>query len=109
MADFSIIHISFLPAEGMAIFPFILVKKKIYKTDALLLRHEKIHIRQQAEMMVIFFYLFYLLNYLFNLLYYRNHRRAYMNIVFEKEAYMMEREVNYLRKRRPFAWIKFIF
>ncbi|RXF68049.1 hypothetical protein [Arcticibacter tournemirensis] len=109
MADFGIIHVSFLPAEGMAIFPFILVKKKIYKTDALLIRHEHIHLRQQVEMIVIFFYLFYLLNYLFNLLYYRNHRQAYLNIIFEKEAYTMEGEVEYLKKRRPFAWIKFIF
>ncbi len=109
MAGFRVIHISFLPAEGMAIFPFIFVRKKIYKTDALLLRHEKIHLRQQAEMIVIFFYLFYLLNYLFNLLLYRNHRQAYLKIIFEKEAYSMEGEVDYLRKRRPFAWVKFIF
>lgn len=109
MADFRIIHIPFLPAEGMAIFPFILVRKETYKTNTLLLRHEKIHLRQQAEMIVIFFYLFYLLNYIFNLLHYRNHRQAYMNIIFEKEAYTKEGEVDYLRKRRPFAWIKYTF
>lgn len=98
----------FLPAEGMAIFPFILVKKKEYRYLESLIQHEKIHLRQQIELLVLPFYVFYLLNYFLNLLKFKKHHLAYRHIVFEREAYLYENEENYLRNRTPFAWRKLI-
>ncbi len=102
-----ILHIPFLPATGMAIFPFILVKTKKVKKDPVLIHHERIHLRQQLELLILPFYLLYLLHYLYNLLLYRNHDRAYRAIVFEREAYAMDRRLSYLSQRRPYAWIRF--
>lgn len=95
-----------LPAAAMAIYPFILIKKADYKNDKVLINHEKIHHRQQLELLIIPFYIFYLLNYLFNLLKYKSHYKAYLNIVFEKEAFSHEHDFSYLNTRRMFEWFK---
>lgn len=95
-----------LPAAGMAIFPFILLKSVGLKNDPEIVNHEKIHLRQQLELLIFPFYLFYLLNYLINLLKYKNHDRAYRNISFEREAYDNERDLNYLKNGGWYGWIK---
>lgn len=97
-----------LPANGMTIFPFILLKHPNSKTDKALINHEKIHIRQQLELLIFAFYLLYLINYAINLIKYKNHRLAYMNIVFEQEAYFADKDLGYLKTRKLFAWIRFI-
>lgn len=89
---------------GITIFPFILIDQR-FRTDVVLLNHEKIHIRQQLELLVLPFYLLYAGNYLINLFRYRNHNKAYRNIIFEKEAYSHESNLSYLGKRRLFAFL----
>jgi hypothetical protein len=95
-----------LPANGMALFPLILIKDKAQQHDKVLINHEKIHLRQQLELLIVVFYVLYLANYLFNLLRYRNHYQAYFNISFEKEAYRFEKDVNYLNKRPFCNWLR---
>jgi len=95
-----------LPAAGMAIFPFILLKSASFKSDPEIINHEKIHLRQQLELLVFPFYIAYLLNYLVNLLHYKKHELAYRNIVFEKEAYDYEADLNYLKYGNWYGWIK---
>lgn len=90
----------------MAIYPFILFKKATYKSDPVLVNHEKIHHQQQLELLIVPFYLLYSLHYLFNLAKYKNHLQAYFNIVFEREAYQNECDLNYLKNRKTFAWIR---
>ncbi len=97
-----------LKVDGMALFPFILVRNRQLMTDEVLIRHETIHLRQAAELLVIPFYLFYLINYLIRLVRYRDHHRAYMHIVFEREAYTHENDRQYLKQRRLWAWTKYI-
>lgn len=89
----------------MALYPFILLKDRAQKHDKILLNHERIHLRQQIELLIFPFYLLYLLHYLINLVRYRNHHRAYFNIVFEKEAYQCDQNLNYLKNRKFFSWI----
>lgn len=91
----------------MALFPFILIKERRMAGDAILINHERIHLRQQAELLVIPFYLLYLLNYLFNLLVYRSHHKAYIHIVFEREAYANEANIGYLEHRKWQAWRRY--
>lgn len=91
----------------MALFPFILLKHKALASNAVMINHERIHLRQQAELLVIPFYLCYLLNYIFNFVKYRNHKRAYLNIVFEREAYANEADLSFLRRRRWFNWRRY--
>lgn len=95
-----------LPAAGMALFPFILVKYEALKKDIIIINHERIHLRQQLELLIFPFYLLYLLNYLINLLRFRNHDLAYRNIIFEKEAYQFENDLTYLKKRNWFGWLR---
>jgi hypothetical protein len=95
-----------LPAAGMAIFPFILLKSARLKNDQEIINHEKIHLRQQLELLVLPFYILYLLNYLFNLIRYKKHDLAYRNIVFEKEAYRYETDLNYLKNGNWYGWIR---
>ncbi|TKC12724.1 hypothetical protein FA048_03650 [Pedobacter polaris] len=96
-----------LSVNAMAIFPFILLKDKAQKKDAVLINHERIHLKQQLELLIIPFYFLYLINYLFNLVKYKNHHKAYFNISFEKEAYYFEKDLTYLTNRTWYNWINF--
>ena len=91
----------------MALFPFILIKRKQDFFNDQLLRHEQIHIRQQLEMLLLPFYLLYSIHYLVNLCIYFNHDKAYRNIVFEKEAYQNDQNVMYLSNRRAWSFLKY--
>lgn len=92
----------------MAIFPFILLKSKSLKADKEIINHEKIHLRQQLELLIIPFYVCYIINYLFNLIIYKKHHVAYRKIIFEQEAYRHESDLNYLGKGSWYGWVKSI-
>ncbi len=92
----------------MALFPFILVKRPNMKQDQVLIRHETIHLRQAAELLVIPFYFLYLVNYIINRFKYDSHHQAYMQIVFEREAYAQEKNAIYLQTRKLYAWLKYL-
>jgi len=104
---YPILIVPSLPANGMALFPFILVKEKASKFDEAVIRHEIIHLRQQLELLVLPFYVFYLINYLYNRTIFNNHHQAYMNIVFEREAYANDAFPDYLSSRNLFSWIRY--
>jgi len=93
----------------MAIFPFILLKKEHYKNDSEIINHEKIHLRQQLELLILPFYIFYLINYLFNLIKYKKHDLAYRKIIFEQEAYANEKNLDYLKKGNWFGWLNMLW
>jgi hypothetical protein len=105
---YPVIVAPWLNVNGMAIFPFILVKAEICKHDATLIRHETIHLRQELELLIILFYVLYLFNYLVNRIKYKTHYDAYLNIAFEREAYAMEHSEQYLSARSFCAWLKFL-
>ena len=96
-----------LPANGMAIFPFIFIKKAAFANDLVLVNHEKVHLKQQLELLILPFYIAYLFHYVINLFIYKNHYQAYFNIFFEREAYVHEKDLNYLKKRKLFAWTSY--
>ncbi|ODS82868.1 MAG: hypothetical protein ABS46_07720 [Cytophagaceae bacterium SCN 52-12] len=95
-----------LHVEGMALFPFILVRSG--KTNKILLNHEQIHLRQQLELGILPFYIFYLAEYFIRLALYRNHAKAYLNISFEREAYRHQHNLLYLKERKWFAFLKYL-
>ncbi len=97
------------PPQAMALFPFILLKKLAFKDDKILINHERIHLKQEVELLIIPFYILYLLNYLINLLIYKNHYKAYLNICFEREAYINDRNLEYLKYRGFCTWVKYVF
>lgn len=68
--------------------------------------HEKIHEKQQMELLIIPFLIWYLIEYLLLRLKYA-HDKAYRNIVFEREAYAMDNDLCYIENRKPWAFLKF--
>mgnify|MGYP003671983216 CR=1 FL=1 len=84
---------------GITIFPFIFLKYYDLKSNAVLMNHEKIHLRQQLELLVIPFYIFYVIEFLIRLIQYKKWYLAYQNISFEREAFTKEKDLNYLKSR----------
>lgn len=92
---------------GLTLFPFIILRFKSDQNNVLLLNHEKIHLQQQLELFILPFYVWYVFDFVRNYIKYKNANTAYLNIVFEKEAYAMERDFDYLKKRKLFAFYDF--
>ena len=102
-----IIWTTILPEDviAMALFPFILCNKKYIITETII-NHEKIHFEQQKELLLIFFYLWYGIEYIIKCLTYG--KDAYLNISFEREAYAMETDMQYIKKRKAFSFINYL-
>lgn len=68
------------------------------------INHEMIHTQQMKEMLYVGFYLWYFFEWLIKLFKYG--KDAYYHISFEVEAFLNERDLNYIERRKPFAWWK---
>jgi hypothetical protein len=84
------------------------LKKKEDKLNRFLLNHERIHIRQQLEMLVFPFFIWYFLEFFIRLILYTNWKKAYYNISFEKEAYLNDNNADYLVNRKLYDFFKFL-
>jgi hypothetical protein len=93
---------------GITIFPFIFLKDEGLKYDKRLINHEAIHLKQQLELLIIPFYLFYSTEFLIRLFRYKNRHKAYRNISFEREAYANEFHLDYLKQRSFWAFLKYL-
>lgn len=93
---------------GITIFPFIFLKAKYLKGNHSLLNHEKIHLKQQCELLIIPFYLFYLIEFMVRLFQYKNLHKAYRNVSFEREAYFNETNLEYINNRQFWAFLKYL-
>lgn len=93
---------------GMSVFPFIFLKNKFLKSNVILINHERIHLRQQLEMLIIPFYIIYCVEFLIRLFRLRKWHQAYRSISFEKEAYLNEKDLNYLKSRSLFSFLKYM-
>jgi len=83
---------------ALAFYPFIIMPRATV-IDDVLINHERIHLRQQLEMLFLPFYIWYLI---------ALRRNGYMGISFEKEAYANENNLEYLKKRRIFAFLRYL-
>lgn len=83
--------------RALAFWPFIILPSDTV-VDDILINHEKIHLRQQLELFIIPFYIWYL---------YSLYRYGYMNISFEKEAYANESDLYYLKRRKRYSFMKY--
>ena len=93
---------------GVTLYPFIFLKREDLKHDAELINHEKIHLKQQQELFILFFFLFYLIEWTVKFLKYRNKFLAYKNLSFEREAYRNQDNLYYLEKRKIWAFLNYI-
>lgn len=94
--------------SGITLFPFIILRKVQDRDNEILLNHERIHLRQQLELLVVFFYLWYVIEYYYWFFRLRDSYMAYRYISFEREAFAKETELNYLKKRKLWSFWKYI-
>ncbi|WP_298510055.1 hypothetical protein [uncultured Kordia sp.] len=94
--------------RGITLYPFIFLRYAEDKRNAILIHHERIHLRQQLELLILPFYVLYVLEWLIKLCYYRNRNKAYLNLSFEREAYQNEADFTYLKKRRLFQFLRYM-
>ena len=83
--------------RALAFYPFIIVPSSTL-IDKILINHEKIHLRQQLEMLIIPFYICYII---------ALRRKGYMEISFEKEAFANESNMQYLKTRRMWSFLRY--
>lgn len=104
-----IIYNNLIPFKGfVAINLFgILFARNEYKNKISdrIINHESIHTAQIKEMGYVFFYIWYLIEWLIRLFI---NFDAYRNISFEREAYINDDNLDYLKTRKRFSWLKYI-
>jgi len=93
---------------ALTLWPVIIIKETELKNDLVLLNHERIHLKQQRELLILPFYILYLLEWFIRLCKYRSWYKAYKNISFEREAYLHEENLNYLNKRQKWSFLRYI-
>lgn len=106
-----IIYNKYLPFKSysaMALFPFIFTRKKKGTLSGTMINHEKIHGRQQVELLFAPFLVWYCAEWLIRLIQYRDRKKAYRNISFEREAYTNQYNLDYLKSRKLFAFIGYL-
>lgn len=94
---------------GLSLWPFIILKDNTLKEDIVLINHEKIHLKQQLELLILPFYIIYITEWVLRSVYYLDTYRAYQNLSFEREAYANERNLNYPDERKLFSFIKYLW
>jgi hypothetical protein len=95
---------------GITLYPFIILRDSWYnrttqKGIELTINHERIHIRQQIELLVVGFYLWYFMEWIYRALTGAN---PYYSISFEREAYRNEANPDYLKTRRFWAHLRYL-
>jgi hypothetical protein len=89
--------------RATTIWPFIILRDKELKENAVLMNHERIHLAQQRELLIVFFYLIYFAEYVKNRIKGEKHLDAYFYISSEREAYFHGSNLNYLKTRKLWA------
>jgi len=93
--------------RGLTFFPFVFIKNKEVVLDKVFVNHEKIHLRQQIELLVIPFYVWYGIEFLIRWIITKDKNVAYRNISFEKEAYTNEKDLNYIESRSFWKFLNY--
>jgi hypothetical protein len=70
--------------------------------------HETIHYKQQVELLFVGQWILYGLFYVYNYIKLRDGRQAYYQVPFEREAYDNDDNLDYLKTRKHYAWIRYI-
>ena len=91
---------------GITLAPFGIYIKEKYISNLRTVNHEKIHWCQQLEMLIIFFYLWYLIEWIIRI--FVNGSEAYRSLSFEREAYDNDDNQEYLKTRKTYSWLKYI-
>ena len=94
--------------RGLTFFPFVILTDKKDALDKVFVNHEKIHLRQQIELLILPFYVWYGIEFAIRLLILKDKNKAYRRISFEQESYVNEKDLNYLKSRSFWKFLKYI-
>ena len=90
-----------LGIKGIMLFPFCIVRGTsnwyTKEKQTITINHEKIHWQQALEMGIILFYIHYGVQSLF---------RSYRELSAEKEAFANQHNLDYIKQRKRYAWLK---
>lgn len=112
-----IIYNNIIPFKGyMAINLFgLLFVRKEYKDriDKRVINHESIHTEQMKETLWIPYYIWYIIEYLLIELIYLFKKKdtqndRYHEVSFEEEAHNNENNLDYLKSRKRYSWLKYL-
>lgn len=109
--DFMVLVIPFIfPStfNALAVWPFIILKEGDLRKDQILMQHERIHLKQQLELLWIFFFLLYLTEFLAKIIIYKEPKLAYRNISFEREAYHNQDDTDYVRRKSLWSFVRYL-
>ena len=108
-----LVYNNIIPFKGylaMCIFPFIFVRKYARALKTTDINHETIHGKQQIEMLLVLFFVWYGIEWFVRWVAYGfDVHLAYKNISFEQEAYLHEDDLIYLNNRKLFASWQYLF
>ena len=106
-SSMKVVRNRFLPApqyDAINLFGFLFCRHDTHITPQLI-NHERIHTAQMREMLFLPFYLWYLIEWLIRLPMRGN---AYFSLSMEREAYRHMNDLDYLKHRRHYAWLKML-
>ncbi|MGZ5262368.1 MAG: hypothetical protein ACXWCF_01115 [Kaistella sp.] len=93
--------------SAITLFPFIILRKQELRQNPVLINHERIHLRQQLELLIIFFYMWYVIEYYFHYFRLKDPYKAYRMISFEREAFSQEQNFGYLKERKLWSFYRY--
>ena len=106
-AIMKIVRTKYLPVRGFSAMNFLgilFVHPGVYLSQELI-NHERIHTAQLLEMGIIGFYIWYLIEWLVRL---PRRGSAYRRLSMEREAYENQRDLDYLKHRKHYAWLHYL-
>jgi hypothetical protein len=104
-----VIYNNFLPLKGFTainLFGVLFARREYNPVSERTIRHEAIHTAQMKELGYLPFYILYFAEWIVRL--FVNGKAAYRNISFEQEAYGNDRNGQYLKNRKNYAWLNFL-
>lgn len=99
-------------AMAFAFWPFLVIRSDLRNSESIpeLTNHEKIHLRQQLELLVIGAEILYLLEFIYARLFLKLPKKeAYYYVSLEQEAHINAPNLNYLQKRKLWALFPYLF
>lgn len=106
-----VIYNKYIPFKGYVainLFGIIFARKEFNPISERTLNHERIHTVQMKELLFVFFYLWYGIEWIIRLIQYRDRKEAYLNISFEREAYVNQSNTDYLKSRKYYQNLKYL-
>jgi len=94
--------------RGLTFYPFVFIQEKNDSLNTVFINHERIHLRQQLELFILPFYVWYGLEFVFRLVQFKDRKKAYYTISFEREAYANEKDLNYLKQRSFWKFLSYL-